>query len=69
MPLAMEEPRRRNAARLLGTFTEVDAPAKITHEQFFDPGDLGGANFTRLDDLLAKKAARGKTAAGKFSAA
>jgi uncharacterized protein YndB with AHSA1/START domain len=30
-----------------GTFTEVDAPSKITHDQYFDPGDLnpeiGGA--------------------------
>ena len=26
-----------------GTFTEVDAPSKLTHEQYFDPGDIGGA--------------------------
>ena len=27
----------------LGTFIEVDAPSKLTHEQYFDPGDFGGA--------------------------
>ena len=26
-----------------GTFTEVNAPSKITHEQYFDPGNVGGA--------------------------
>jgi uncharacterized protein YndB with AHSA1/START domain len=26
-----------------GTFTEVDAPARLVHEQYFDPGTLGGA--------------------------
>jgi len=26
-----------------GTFTEVDAPSKITHEQYYDPGDLNFA--------------------------
>jgi uncharacterized protein YndB with AHSA1/START domain len=26
-----------------GTFTEVNRPSKIVHEQFFDPGDIGGA--------------------------
>lgn len=26
-----------------GTFTEVDAPAKVAHEEFYDPGDVGGA--------------------------
>ncbi len=26
-----------------GTFTEVDAPSKLTHEQSFDPGDFGTA--------------------------
>lgn len=25
-----------------GTFTEVNAPAKLTHDQYYDPGDLGG---------------------------
>lgn len=25
-----------------GTFTEVNAPSKIVHEQYFDPGDIGG---------------------------
>lgn len=25
-----------------GTFTEVDAPSKLTHEQYFDPGNIGG---------------------------
>ena len=27
----------------LGTFIEVDAPSKLAHEQFFDPGDFGSA--------------------------
>jgi uncharacterized protein YndB with AHSA1/START domain len=26
-----------------GTFTEVNAPAKLVHEEFYDPGDIGGA--------------------------
>jgi len=26
-----------------GTFTEVNAPAKLAHEQYYDPGDMGGA--------------------------
>ncbi len=26
-----------------GTFIEVNAPSRIAHEQYFDPGDLGGA--------------------------
>ena len=26
-----------------GVFTQVDAPAKLTHEQYYDPGDMGGA--------------------------
>ena len=26
-----------------GTFTEVNAPSKLTHEQYYDPGDIGGA--------------------------
>lgn len=26
-----------------GTFTEVNAPSKIVHEQYFDPGDIGGS--------------------------
>lgn len=25
-----------------GTFTEVTAPLKLTHEQYYDPGDIGG---------------------------
>lgn len=25
-----------------GTFTEVDAPSKLSHEEYFDPGNLGG---------------------------
>ncbi|HEX9622300.1 MAG TPA: SRPBCC domain-containing protein, partial [Polyangiaceae bacterium] len=25
-----------------GTFDEVDAPAKITHDEYYDPGDVGG---------------------------
>jgi uncharacterized protein YndB with AHSA1/START domain len=25
-----------------GTFTEVNAPTKLAHEQYFDPGDIGG---------------------------
>lgn len=25
-----------------GVFTEVSAPSKLTHEQYFDPGDVGG---------------------------
>jgi uncharacterized protein YndB with AHSA1/START domain len=25
-----------------GTFTEVSAPSTMTHEQYFDPGDIGG---------------------------
>lgn len=25
-----------------GTFTEINAPSKIVHEQYFDPGDIGG---------------------------
>jgi uncharacterized protein YndB with AHSA1/START domain len=25
-----------------GAFTEVNAPAKLTHEQYYDPGDIGG---------------------------
>lgn len=26
-----------------GTFTEVNAPAKIVHDEYYDPGDIGGA--------------------------
>ena len=26
-----------------GTYSEVDAPSKLTHDQYFDPGNLGGA--------------------------
>jgi uncharacterized protein YndB with AHSA1/START domain len=26
-----------------GDFKEVDAPAKFTHAEFYDPGDIGGA--------------------------
>lgn len=26
-----------------GTFTEVNAPARIAHEQHYDPGDIGGS--------------------------
>jgi uncharacterized protein YndB with AHSA1/START domain len=26
-----------------GTFAEVTAPSKLTHEQYFDPGEFGGA--------------------------
>ena len=26
-----------------GTFTEVDAPSRIAHDQYFDPGSVGGA--------------------------
>lgn len=26
-----------------GAFTEVDAPSRIAHDQYFDPGDIGGA--------------------------
>ena len=26
-----------------GTFTEVDAPSTLTHHEYFDPGDVGGA--------------------------
>lgn len=26
-----------------GTFTEVDAPSRLAHEEFYDPGDVGGA--------------------------
>jgi len=26
-----------------GTFTEVSAPSKLTHEQYYDPGNMGGA--------------------------
>jgi len=25
-----------------GTFTEVNAPSKLSHEEYFDPGNLGG---------------------------
>lgn len=25
-----------------GTFTEVNAPSKLTHDEYFDPGDVGG---------------------------
>jgi uncharacterized protein YndB with AHSA1/START domain len=25
-----------------GTFTEVTAPSKLAHEQYYDPGDIGG---------------------------
>jgi uncharacterized protein YndB with AHSA1/START domain len=25
-----------------GTFTEVDAPSRLTHDEYFDPGDMGG---------------------------
>lgn len=27
----------------LGTFTEVETPAKIVHDEYYDPGDIGGA--------------------------
>ncbi|MGD9981654.1 MAG: SRPBCC family protein [Hyphomonadaceae bacterium] len=26
-----------------GTFSEVNAPAKMTHDEYYDPGDIGGA--------------------------
>ncbi len=26
-----------------GTFTEVNAPSRLAHDQFYDPGDVGGA--------------------------
>jgi len=26
-----------------GTFNEVNAPAKLTHDEYYDPGDIGGA--------------------------
>jgi uncharacterized protein YndB with AHSA1/START domain len=26
-----------------GTFLEVDAPSKITHEEYYDPGNVGSA--------------------------
>jgi len=26
-----------------GTFTEVQAPARIVHDEYYDPGDVGGA--------------------------
>jgi uncharacterized protein YndB with AHSA1/START domain len=26
-----------------GTFTEVDAPSKLVHEEYYDPGDMGGS--------------------------
>jgi uncharacterized protein YndB with AHSA1/START domain len=26
-----------------GPFTEVDSPSKLVHEQYYDPGDIGGA--------------------------
>jgi uncharacterized protein YndB with AHSA1/START domain len=26
-----------------GTYLEVNAPSKLTHEQYFDPGNFGGA--------------------------
>ena len=26
-----------------GTFTEVNAPSHITHNEYYDPGDIGGA--------------------------
>ena len=26
-----------------GTFTEVDEPATLSHDQYYDPGDFGGA--------------------------
>jgi uncharacterized protein YndB with AHSA1/START domain len=25
-----------------GTFTEVNAPSKLAHDQYYDPGDIGG---------------------------
>ena len=25
-----------------GTFTEVDGPARLAHDQYYDPGDIGG---------------------------
>ncbi len=29
-----------------GTFTEVDVPARLAHEEHFDPGDVGGPMST-----------------------
>jgi uncharacterized protein YndB with AHSA1/START domain len=26
-----------------GTFTEVNAPSKVVHEEYYDPGDIGGS--------------------------
>ncbi|MEJ0058849.1 MAG: SRPBCC family protein [Terricaulis sp.] len=26
-----------------GTFTEVSAPARVVHDEYYDPGDIGGA--------------------------
>jgi uncharacterized protein YndB with AHSA1/START domain len=26
-----------------GTFTEVNSPSKLVHEEYYDPGDIGGA--------------------------
>jgi uncharacterized protein YndB with AHSA1/START domain len=35
-----------------GTFNEVKAPAKITHDEYYDPGDIGGAMPTNDPALV-----------------
>jgi uncharacterized protein YndB with AHSA1/START domain len=35
-----------------GTFNEVKAPAKLTHDEYYDPGDIGGAMPTNDPALV-----------------
>jgi uncharacterized protein YndB with AHSA1/START domain len=36
-----------------GTFTEVNAPSKLAHEEFYDPGDTGGDMPTNESCLVS----------------
>jgi uncharacterized protein YndB with AHSA1/START domain len=36
-----------------GVFREVDAPANISHEQSFDPGDVGGSMPTEAPAIIS----------------
>jgi uncharacterized protein YndB with AHSA1/START domain len=35
-----------------GTFNDVKAPAKLTHDEYYDPGDIGGAMPTNDPALV-----------------
>ena len=41
--LALALRRKRRRVRLLRRLREVEAPAKMSHDEYYDPGDVGGA--------------------------